>query len=275
MSNKAPEPHTGHQEGERRAVASDVETSRTIQFVISNNTRDRHRTVLDATKWQLDNFNRNGIVGYQHNVYGDNMCSPSNPDDVIGRGRAFLEGNQLIGEVVFEPADINPLAEKIFRKVLFGSLRATSVGFAEIGKGAYGTGTQARGAADETYYFAAQELLEFSIVNIPSNPDATKRALRDQASHALMYVKRALGGGTSFADIESMTVADVLRQLDKAGSRKAPADEPAPAVQVAETPAAVEAAVEMLTEPAPTETLPPAHEREARMRAARLRLAAH
>ena len=228
MSQNLPDTHSGHQVGELRAVAANVEESRTVQFVISNNTRDRHRTVLDATKWQLDNFNRNGIVGYQHNVYGDGMCAGPNPDDVIGRGRAFLEGDQLIGEVVFEPADINPLAEKIFRKVLFGSLRATSVGFAEIGKGTYGSGTQARGAADETYYFAAQELLEFSIVNIPSNPDATKRALRDQTSHALMYVKRALGGTASFADIESMTVADVLRQLDKGSARAVAAPDPEP-----------------------------------------------
>ncbi|RZK25912.1 MAG: hypothetical protein EOO57_24360, partial [Hymenobacter sp.] len=155
--HKLDETHSGRQFGELRAVPADVEQTRTVQFVISNSTRDRHRTVLDPTKWQLDNFNRNGIVGYQHNVYGDGMCDGPNPDDVIGKGRAFLEGDQLIGEVTFEPAEINPQAEKIFRKVLFGSLRATSVGFAEIGKGKYGTGTEARNAADETYYFAGQE----------------------------------------------------------------------------------------------------------------------
>lgn len=218
------EPHSGRQFGELRTLPADVEQTRTVQFVISNRTRDRHRTVLDPAKWQLDNFNRNGIVGYQHNVYGDGMCEGPNPDSVIGKGRAFLEGDQLIGEVTFEPAELNPLAEKIFRKVLFGSLRATSVGFAELGKGKYGTGTQARGGQEETYYFDGQELLEFSIVNIPSNPDATKRALRDQASHALMFVKRAIPE-LSFADIESLTVAEVLRRLDKAQSRAAEGEE--------------------------------------------------
>jgi hypothetical protein len=233
---KTDETHSGHQVGELRAVAPNVEETRTVQFVISNSTRDRHRTVLDPTKWQLDNFNRNGIVGYQHNVYGDGMCAGPNPDDVIGRGRAFLEGDQLIGEVTFEPADINPLAEKIFRKVLFGSLRATSVGFAELGKGKYGSGKEARGGTEETYYFAGQELLEFSIVNIPSNPDATKRALRDQASHALMFVKRALPE-LSFADIETLTVGDVLRQLDKASTRGAGPEQEEPETEAQETPA--------------------------------------
>jgi hypothetical protein len=235
--HKLDETHSGHQVGELRAVAPNVEETRTVQFVISNSTRDRHRTVLDPTKWQLDNFNRNGIVGYQHNVYGDGMCAGPNPDDVIGRGRAFLEGDQLIGEVTFEPADINPLAEKIFRKVLFGSLRATSVGFAELGKGKYGTGKEARGGTEETYYFAGQELLEFSIVNIPSNPDATKRALRDQASHALMFVKRALPE-LSFADIESLTVGDVLRQLDKASTRGATEPEQEPETEAQALPEA-------------------------------------
>jgi hypothetical protein len=217
---KLSETHSGRQFGELRALPTNVEETRTVEFVISNNTRDRHRTVLNPAGWKLDNFNRNGIVGYQHNVYGDGMCAGPNPDDVIGRGSAFFEGDQLIGRVVFEPADINPLAEKIFRKVLFGSLRATSVGFAEIGKGNYGTGTEARGGKDETYYFQGQELLEFSIVNIPSNPDATARALRDQASHALMFVKRALGGSYSFSDIEKLPVGEVLRLLDKSNAHQ-------------------------------------------------------
>ena len=201
--------------GEVRAFADDVEETRTVEFIISTASRDRHRTVLNQDNWQLDNFNNNGIVGYQHNVYGDNMCSGPNPDDVIGRATAYLEDGQLIGRVTFEPADINPQAEKIFRKVLFGSLRATSVGFLPVGQGRWGVGDEAAGGQNETYYFAGQELLEFSIVNIPSNPDAVGRALRDQTSHALMFVKRALGMDYSFSDIEGMKVSEVLRLLNK------------------------------------------------------------
>ncbi len=218
--------------GEVRAFAEDVETTRTIEFVISTAAKDRHRTVLNQQGWDLTNYSRNGIVGYQHNVYGGDMCIADNPDNVIGRGSAYMEGDQLIGRVTFEPADLNPLAEKIFRKVLFGSLRATSVGFAEVGKGRWGDGEEARGAKSETYYFAGQELLEFSIVNIPSNPEAVGRALRDQTSNALMYVKRALGSDHSFADIEQMTVAEVLRLLDGAQSRALPAPYEEPEVEV-------------------------------------------
>lgn len=51
---KLPETHAGRQFGELRKLADDVEETRTVDFVISNNTRDRHRTVLDPAKWQLD-----------------------------------------------------------------------------------------------------------------------------------------------------------------------------------------------------------------------------
>lgn len=198
--------------GELRGLPDDVEETRTVEFVISDETKDRHGTVLSLKGWQLDNFNRNGIVGYQHNVYGGDMCNAPNPDDVIGRGEAFIEGDKLIGRVTFEPADINPLAEKIFRKVLFGTLRATSVGFKPIGKGNYGEKDEAKGKENETYYFNGQELVEFSIVNIPSNPNAVRRDVGTQTANALMYIRKILG--MSFADIEKMTVREVIDLIE-------------------------------------------------------------
>lgn len=195
-----------------REISEDVEKTRTIDFVISTSARDRHRTVLNQENWRLDNFNRNPIVGYQHNVYGDGFCEGPNPDDVIGKARAFKEDGKLIGRVTFEPKEVNELAEKIFRKVIFGSLRATSVGFYPFGKGKYGEGDEARGAENETYYFEGQELLEFSIVNIPSNPEALARNAREQSAKVLLNLKRMLN--LSISDIERMTVSDVLARMD-------------------------------------------------------------
>lgn len=200
--------------GQVRALAANVEETRTIEFVISNATRDRHGTVLNPEGWHLDNFDMNGIAGYQHEVYGGDLCNPSNPDNVLGPAKAWREGNDLIGSIQFETKDINPLAEKIFRKILNGTLKAASVGFIEVGQGKYGVGEEARGGANETYYFTAQELLEFSVVNIPSNPAAVKRSLREQTYSAIMYIKRQLPGSYSFSDIESMKVGDVIRMLD-------------------------------------------------------------
>lgn len=137
------------------------------QFVISDETRDRHGTVIKMSAWNLDNYNKNGIVLYMHDSRG------SDPDKVIGKGRAFVDGGKLIGEVEFEPADINELAEKVRKKVEFGSLSATSVGFRST-KGHWGNAEQAED--EDTYYFDAAELYEFSVVGIPSNPNALKRS---------------------------------------------------------------------------------------------------
>jgi hypothetical protein len=178
-----------------RAFAEDIEETRTVRFIISTDGKDRHGTKLNMKGWNLDNFNRNPIVGYQHNVYGDNMCVPPNPDDVLGPARAWVESangrDVLMGEVTFEKAEINPQAEKVFRKVLNGTLRATSVGFLEIGKGKDVVEKDASGKViGKTYEFEGQELIEFSIVNIPSNPEATRKVVMNHARAGVTMLNR-------------------------------------------------------------------------------------
>jgi hypothetical protein len=188
-----------------------AEETRTVEFIISSAARDRHDSVLNMNGWQLDNFNRNPIVGYQHNVYGGNMCMAANPDDVLGPGRAFIEKDLLIGEVTFETKDINPQAEKIFRKVLNKTLRATSVGFLEIGEGEMKKTLDEKGnVTDQVYHFAGQELLEFSIVNIPSNPEAVGRSLANHTEAALGYLMQFMPEHISMRDVKKMSVQEVL-----------------------------------------------------------------
>jgi HK97 family phage major capsid protein/HK97 family phage prohead protease len=148
------------------------EDNRTIKFTFSTSAKDRHRTVLNKDGWMLDNFNKNGIAGYMHDVYGDGLLAKPDPDDVIGKARAWVEGDDLVGEITFEPKDLNEKADKVYRKIQFGSLNAVSVGFIE--KGAGQRGNPEDGEDPEAYYFAGQELLEISVVNIPSNPEALK-----------------------------------------------------------------------------------------------------
>lgn len=165
--------------GEIRAFdRAKAEETRTVEFVISDETRDRHGTVIPIKSWNIKNYNKNGIVGYQHEVYGG--WGEPNPDLILGRGEAFVEDGKLIGRVTFEPSEINPLAEKIFQKVLHGTLKATSVGFREVTKGKWGEKDEAVTGKTPTYYFGEVELLEFSIVNIPSNPNALRRKIEEQ-----------------------------------------------------------------------------------------------
>lgn len=162
------------------------EDERTITFVASDSTRDSAGTVLNQDNWDLTRFNSNGIIGYQHKVYGG-WDDTDNPDNVIGKGHAYVEDGKLMVDITFEPKEINELAEKIYQKVLFGSLRAVSVGFLPVGKGSFGEGADA-----ETYYFAGQQLLEVSVVNIPANPNALRKSMEAENDFLEAERKRLL-----------------------------------------------------------------------------------
>ena len=210
-----------------RKLSDDVEKTRTVTFVASTDSRDRHGTVLNQKNWDIDNFNRNPVIGYQHNVYGGNECNEPNPDSQLGVGKAYFETTkkaskdektELLIDVTFEPAELNPLAEKVFQKILHGSLRASSVGFIPLkddkgNKGTYGKQNEDGEITDsDTYFFVGQELLELSIVNIPSNPDALKKSFRNDTSKALTFLTKALN--MRYAEIEDLKVRDILDILD-------------------------------------------------------------
>lgn len=193
-----------------------IEETRTVPFIISSDMRDRHKSRLNMKNWKLDNYNNNPIVGYQHNVYGDNMCVPPNPDDILGSSRVyFVEENGrtlMMGDVTFETKDVNRLADKIFQKVLAGTLRAASVGFLEVGKGKTEYVKNEKGAiVDETYHFEGQELLEWSVVNIPSNPEATTKSLRNHTVAGIGFLR---GIGMKVSEIRKV-LNDILDSVEK------------------------------------------------------------
>ena len=176
-------------------MASDIrkvdKESRTVTFIASDDTRDSAGTVLNQDNWDLSRFNKNGVIGYQHKVYGG-WDDTDNPDNVIGKGNAYIENKKLMVDITFEPAEINPLAEKIYQKIMFGSLRAVSVGFLPIGRGRFGEGDDS-----DTYYFAGQQLLEVSVVNIPANPNALKKSLEAESEYLEAERKRLLAEAQS------------------------------------------------------------------------------
>ena len=173
-------------------VRADQGESRKVTFVASDGTRDSAGTVLNQKGWKLDRFNKNGIIGYQHKVYGG-WDDTDNPDNVIGKGHAYIKDGKLMVDIEFEPAEINPLAEKIYQKILFGSLRAVSVGFVPVGQGQWGKDDESISGKNPTYYYAGQELIEISVVNIPANPNALKKSYIEQAIEDELAALRSEG----------------------------------------------------------------------------------
>ena len=197
---------------------STVEQTRKISFILAAESTDRdHRNkfLYNWDNWGLSNFNANPIVGYQHNVYGDNMCLAPNPDDVIGKATAGIDTYRgkraIVAETTFEPADLNATADKVFRKVLWGSLNAVSVGVNPIGK--VSTITERNGKNEIVDAFLkmddGQDLVEFSIVNIPADPMALKRSLKSHTMAALNFIQKSIPE-LSLNDLKGMKVQDIL-----------------------------------------------------------------
>lgn len=149
------------------------EERRMVEFVASTGAVDTYGTVLPPDLWDLSRYARNGVVGYQHDIYYSD-----DPDNVIGRGEAYTANGELLIRIFFEPAELNPKAEKVYRKVLFGSINAVSVGFRATAPGHWGR--KADGEDPDVYYYNGQELVEVSVVNVPSNPDAVKRSAAEE-----------------------------------------------------------------------------------------------
>ena len=137
---------------------------RTFRFVISDESIDRYNTIIKLDAWDLTNYEKNGIVAYQHITWS------SDPDVIIGQGKAWREDGVLMGEVKLEPEGDNPLADKIAKKLRNGTLSATSVGFNPL---EWSRGLKEYGENPDVIYFRKVDLLEWSIVNIPANPNAT------------------------------------------------------------------------------------------------------
>lgn len=195
-----------------------VESTREITFTIaaeSTGRAHRNKFMYNWDNWELSKFNSNPIVGYQHNVHGDNMCAAPNPDDVIAKATAWMDTFQgkrvLMSKATFEPAELNATADKVFRKIIFGSLNSSSVGVMPYGGSVKKEviRNEKNEPIDYSLNFPGQELLEWSIVNIPADPAALKRSYKSHAVSALQYVLRYTPE-YSLNDLKKMSVQQVL-----------------------------------------------------------------
>lgn len=139
------------------------------EFTISTEAVDRDGDVVRASGWDLTNFRANPVVMYAH----DYRSLP------VGRASAIgTQGSSLVAQVQF--SDAHQLARDVKALVDEGVLRSTSVGFMPT--------VEPKRLGDDPqggYEFVGQELLEFSIVPIPANPEALRRAMDKGLAPAL------------------------------------------------------------------------------------------
>lgn len=139
---------------EYRATFSD---GKDLEFVLSDGSRDRHGTRINPDGWDLTAFRRNPIA-----LFGHSGGFP------IGRWENVrVEGGRLLGRLVLAAAGTSARIDEMASLVRQGILRAVSVGFAVIQEGRKG---------QSEYDFDRQELLEVSLVSVPSNTNALAMA---------------------------------------------------------------------------------------------------
>lgn len=138
---------------------------RSYEFTASTSTQDRDGEVIEASGWDLKNYKKNPVVMYAH----DYRTLP------IGKStRVWIsKDGQLKNTVEFPPEGTYEFADIVERLVDTGYLKTESVGFIPK-KWEDGDGEK---SPKRTY--TKQELLEISIVPVPSNPDALRNALDD------------------------------------------------------------------------------------------------
>jgi len=145
---------------------------RQVEFVISTDAIDSYRTSFVQKGGNLGRFaeDTGGVVMYNH------LSQSGDPDDEIGIGYAYKEGDQTIGLVQFEEADINPKADKIFKKIKNRMPYMASVGVQPI---KFSLGNEDSGEDPTILYFREWNLLEFSVVPIGANFEAQQRNLEN------------------------------------------------------------------------------------------------
>jgi len=132
----------------------------TLQFTISTGVVDRDQDTINPEGWKLDNYMKNPVVLWAH----DYRFLP-----VASSPATWVENAKLKSRAKFTPRDLYPFGYMVYQFYREGYLRATSVGFNPT---KWSFSEDRKWGVD----FIEQELLEYSCVPVPANPEALVEA---------------------------------------------------------------------------------------------------
>lgn len=163
---------------EERVIRFDVETradpraDRVVSVVASDETLDGHGSIIRASGWDLSRYRKNPVVLWAH--AGGGPFSQARPKDVLATApNVRVDGTKLIAEIQFPPEGVNDEADLVYRQMLAKVIRGVSVGFKPL-EYHY----ENEGGDNEIVIVDRAELVELSIVPVPSNQNALARAVR-------------------------------------------------------------------------------------------------
>jgi HK97 family phage prohead protease len=145
-------------------LTDDTETEKGFPWTLSTFDLDRFGERIDPQGWDFKRYMQNPVVEWAHRY------------DIPAIGKIeglTIDGDGLHGSVVFNDKSFDPFGWAIGERVKGGIIRAGSVGFRVVE-------IEIPSAADSkdgtSLIFRKQELLEFSICNVPANPFALAKS---------------------------------------------------------------------------------------------------
>jgi len=146
---------------EQTEVEKEAGSAQTLHFIFSTDDVDSYGDVIEQKGWLLDRYRKNGVVLWAH----------EHKRPGIGHVKSISNIPVLNGDIMFNPKEIDLFGGKIKDLIDFGTIKAGSVGFnpleweaIEHKEGSY--------TVFDGYRFKKQELMEFSVCNVPANPFA-------------------------------------------------------------------------------------------------------
>jgi HK97 family phage prohead protease len=145
-----------------REPGTEGNEERGVGWTFSTFDLDRFGERIDPAGWDFKRYMDNPVVQWAH-------CYDI---PAIGRaGGVYADDAGLHGSVVFNGREYDPFGWGIGERVKAGVIRAGSVGFRPV---EIEIPSKEEGKDGTTLIFRKQELLEFSICNVPANPWALR-----------------------------------------------------------------------------------------------------
>jgi len=157
------------------ALTEPSETEKGFAWTLSTYDLDRHGERIDPMGWEYENYMQNPVVEWAHRY------------DIPAIGKIeglAVDGQGLHGIVKFNEKDFDPFGWSIGERVKAGVIRAGSVGFRVIEIEIPPT----RDGEETALIFRKQELLEFSICNVPANPYALAKISQGEKTDTFKYL---------------------------------------------------------------------------------------
>ena len=193
--------------------AEDEPEERVLHVVISTGALDRDNDTIAPKGWDLKDYKKNPVVLWAHDYW--------NPPIAKTR-KVWVENDQLKAIAEFTAEDVYPFGYMIYRMCKEKFLNAASVGFRP-------KEYKVRTDEDEHGYgwdFLKQILLEYSIVPVPSNPEALIEARSMGIDLAPMreWAEKVLDGelGESGIWVPRKAVEGIVKLLETGKTISAP-----------------------------------------------------